>query len=203
MKKSLIALAALWALGVRGAQHSTCDVAFTLRMGAGFAGDVNRTHPVSEAPYVQDGTTPIRKYGDPALYGTNTVKGIVAGDASDSNAINIAGVLVRDFPTQMQTSAGAVGQQLLTDATTPPQTGVVTLMTQGRMMVRARGAGNCNIGAAVYIFCTADEAGHVQGGFENAFITTKTVKVANAQWRGPADASGMAEIEVWPGTTIT
>ena len=31
-------------------RQKTRDVAFTFRMGAGFAGDVNRTHPASIEP---------------------------------------------------------------------------------------------------------------------------------------------------------
>lgn len=201
MKKSLLALAAMAAAGI-SVRARTHDVAFGYRMGAGFAGDVNRTHPASIFPGMLDqtaGNTP-RSYGTAVVANAanNTLRQIVAADQSDVNPITIMGALVRPFPVQAGSSAGAFGQQALGDATAPVSTVANDYLADGRMMVMVRGAnpGALNINSAVYVFCTADEAGHVQGGFETAAIAGKTVKVANARYRGPADSNGIAEIEI-------
>lgn len=205
MKKSLIALAALAALGASSVVRArTHDAAFTYRMGAGFAGDVNRTHPFSDFAGLQDSTTPVRFYGDPALRDTthNAWRGIVAGDASDSTAINIAGVAVRPYPLQ-PSAASNYGAVTLGDPVAPPTTGIVDFITQGVVMVKVRGTGTVNINSPVFIFAAANETGHVLGGLEIAAITGKTVPVANARFRGPVDANGITEMEVWPSTTIS
>ncbi len=82
MKKTLIALAALAACAGITTRARTHDVAFTYRMGGGFPGDVNRTHPASILPGLMNATTPVRLYGDPVLVNQadNTVRGFAASD---------------------------------------------------------------------------------------------------------------------------
>ena len=201
MKKSLIALAALAVVGMAFDKRRarTHDVAFTYRMGAGFAGDVNRTHPASIVAGLQDSTTPVRKYGEAAIIdtATNAYRGIEVGDASDTAFVYIDGVLVRDYPVQAATSAGSFGQQTLSDSTTPPQTGVINVVEDGHVMVKVRGTGTITKDGKVFIFCAVDEAGHVQGGFEVAEIAGKTVEVGNARFNGPADSNGITELRLW------
>jgi hypothetical protein len=201
MKKSLIAYAAALACAaIIAGRARTYDVAFTYRMGAGFAGDVNRTHPASILPHLQDVTSPVLRFGDGSLWATasNSMRAFTAADASDSVAVVMAGVLVRPYPFQAATAAGNYGQQLLTDATLAPATGVQDFLEDGRIMVQVRGTapGSLTINSDVYVFCSADETGHKLGGFETAAITGKTVKVSNAKYRGPADANGITELQI-------
>ena len=206
MKKSLIALAALSvvaaAFGSRRAR--THDVAFTYRMGAGFPGSVNRTHPVSIYPCMLSqtaGETP-SEYGQPLLFKTasNTLRCITAADQSDVTPVTIAGTLVRPFPVQAGASAGAFGQQALTDTQTPVYQVPNDYMEYGRMVVKVHGAGGAalTVNSDVYVWAAASAGNHVLGCFEPAASAGNTVKVANAKYRGPSDSNGIAEIEVFP-----
>lgn len=204
MKKTLIALAAFAMMSAASLVRSrsrTHDVSFGYRMGAGFAGDVNRTHPASIYPAAVNVTNPPRSYGVPVLFnaGDNTIRGLIAADASDSTAVKIDGVVVRPYPVQSGSPAGAFGQQLLSDSVSVPTNVPQDYLQGGRIMVKVRGAGTTglNINSPVFIFCTADEANHVQGGFETTAIAGKTVPVSNAKFRGPTDANGIGELEVW------
>lgn len=192
MKKSLIALAVLASMGAASVRASTRDIAFGFRMGAGFPGDVNRTHPFSVTPNQMDGTTPVRRYGDPVLYGTNTVRGYTA---ADSAVAKIKGVLVRPYPTStttggMATSIGA--------ATPPGANSVVDVIEDGFVMVKIDNlaAGNPTKGGTVYVWFAASAGNDVQGGFRAA-ANASAIAITNAEFTGPADANGVAEIRVW------
>lgn len=203
MKKHILALAAASLVASMAPRRArTHDVAFAFRMGAGFAGDVNRNHPASIVPGLQDSTTPIRKYGDPCIIDTthNAFRGLVVGDASDVTPIPIHGVLVRDFPVQASSSVGGYGQQKLTDATgAPGANNVVNVLDEGYIMVQVHGATTITKNGDVYVYCAADglDAGQILGGFCGAAITGRTVKITNAKFRGPADANGIAELRLW------
>jgi hypothetical protein len=208
MKKSLIALAAMAAISASSfARARTHDVAFQYRMGAGFPGSVNRTHPVAVFPVMLSqtaGEVPT-EYGVAMLYkaASNTARGLTAADQSDSTPLAIAGALVRPFPVQGGTAAGPFGQQQLSDAQAPVATVPNDLMTSGRMIVQVRGAnpGALTIDSDVYVWCAATGGGHVLGGWETAASAGNTVKIANAKFRGPADANGLAEIEIFPAVS--
>jgi hypothetical protein len=189
MKKSLLALAAMTAIGgvVRA---KTRDVAFAYRMGAGFAGDVNRTHPFSATPNLQDATTPVRLYGDPCVVNTaaNTVRGFTAGDTAITR---MYGVAVRPFPTQQSTTSQGLGAGAA--STSQP----LDVLDSGFIMVK------CNVGTPtkdglVYVWCAASSGSHVQGGFEAAATGGSTAAIANARFNGPPDANGICEIRVFP-----
>lgn len=194
MKKSLIALALVAALGSSiPVRARTRDVAFQFRMGAGFPGDINRVHPFSVAAGMQDGTTPIRKYGDPALInaaGTG-YRGFTVGDT----ATKIAGVLVRPYPTQ-QLSGGMSAALGTADA---PTSGVIDVMEDGYIMVQCNdfAANPPKKGQIVTVRIAATSGNKIQGGFHAATDTTNTVTITNARWNSTADANGVAEIRVF------
>ncbi len=195
MKKSLIALAALATLSAgMTVRARTCDVAFTFRMGAGFPGDVNRTHPASILPGLMDVSDPVRLYGDPVLIDTttNSYRGVLVGDSA---VTEIAGVLVRPYPTQQTTG----GMSASLGAATPPVTGVVDVLRSGFIMVRCNNfaATPPTKGGAVHVWITASAGVHVQGGFESAADAGDTIAITNARFNGPPDANGICEIEVW------
>ena len=193
MKRSLIALAVLAALGcsVRATTH---DAAFGFRMGAGFPGDVNRSGMFSVLPSLQDTTNPVRLYGDGVIINTaaNSVRGFLA---TDTAVTRIDGILVRPYPAQ-QSSGGmssAIGA-----ATPPVGPAIVDVLRAGFGLVKCNNfaVNTCTKGGAVYIHIAATSGNLIQGGF-CAASSANTITVANARWASPPDSSGIAEIEVW------
>jgi hypothetical protein len=174
----------------------TCDVAFTYRMGAGFPGDVNRTHPFSVlAGLINTGTQVPRSYGDPCVIdtATNSYRGFVAGDQHNSNTIVVDGVLVRPYPTQQSTG----GMSSALGAGAPPTSGVADFLRSGYVMGKIPSGQAVTKKGAVYVWCVATSGAHIQGQFEGAYSAGNTRLVSNAYFTGPADANGNVEIEVW------
>lgn len=200
MKKSLIALAVLASIGCIAPatkRARTRDVAFTYRMGAGFPGDVNRTHPASVLPGLMDTADPVAMYGFPVLDDAtdNTYRGFT--DADDAVTV-IDGVLVRPFPTQ-QTSGGMTST--IGAATPPVGPAVIDVLDDGFILTRLSdfAAASPVKGGPVYVWTAASAGNHVLGGFE-AVATggSSTAAIVNARFNGPPDANGVCEIQVWP-----
>lgn len=194
MKKSLIALAIAGANFMGRAQ--TNDVAFTYRMGAGFPGDVNRTHPASILPGLQDVTDPIPFYGFPVLIDAtdNTYRAI---ETADQAITVIDGVLVRPYPTQQTTG----GMAATIGAAVPPTSGVIDILDDGFIMVSLSNfaAASPVKGGAVYIWTAASTGNHVMGGFEaSSGGGDSTAAITNARFNGPPDSNGVCELQVWP-----
>jgi hypothetical protein len=191
MKQSLLAMAARVGGRIRALTH---DVAFGFRMGAGFAGDVNRTHPFSVLPALQHATQAVANYGaavqlDPA---TNTVKGFVAGDTA---VTKIAGVAVRPYPIQQASG----GMSASIGAASPPGAGnVIDYLRSGFIMVKINPAQAVRRGDPVFVWCAATAGADIQGMFRGAVSAGNTAAIANAIFMGPADANGNCEIEVFP-----
>lgn len=174
-------------------RSKTRDVAFLHRMPAGFAGDVNRTHPASILPGLPNATTPPRMAGDPCLVdtATNTYKGLVAGDAS-ATAIAIQGVLVRSYPTQQQSG----GMSTAFGQAAGPTSGTIDVLEEGYIMVKLPAGSTVTKNGAVFAWCAANSGLNVQGGFVGAASAGNTVPITNAKFNGPAAADGTAEIKV-------
>jgi hypothetical protein len=170
----------------------TTDIAFLYRMGAGFPGDVNRTHPFSVLPGLINTTNPPRQYGELVLFGpTNDYRAIIAADQS-ATAINAAGVLVRSFPTQQTTG----GMSSSFGNGVPPTSGVADFMREGYVMAKLRAGVTVKKGDPVFVWATATETVNIQGELQATATATKTVPIANATFMGPADATGVVEIEI-------
>lgn len=178
--------------GPQPVRAKTRDVAFPYRMGAGFAGDINRTHPFDVVGERQDASDPITAYGNGCLMDTvnGTVRAVIAGDQSDSTAINLYGVLVRPFPTQQTTTSQGLGV-----ATPPVAPAILDIMTEGLIMVKVNGTPTKR--GPVFVWCTASTGAHLTGGFEAAADAGDTVRVSNAYFNGPPDANGIVEMRVW------
>lgn len=172
----------------------TCDVAFGYRMGGGFPGDVNRTHPFSVLPGLINTTTPPRRAGDGVLVNTadNSLKGVVAGD-NNASAISIYGIAVRSYPTQQTTG----GMSSAFGAAALPTSGVGDFCRQGFIMVKIPPGVTVTKGGTPYLWCAADSGNHLQGAFEGAASAGNTVPVSNAKFNGPADSNGVVELEIW------
>lgn len=192
MKKTLISLALAAAFAT--ARVRTTDVAFTYRMGAGFAGDVNRTHPASIFPALLNGTNPIAAYGFPGLANAadGTVRGFIAAD--QGTTVSAAGVLVRPYPVQ-QSSGGM--SQTLGGSAAPAANQPQDFLDAGFILVKVPAGSAPQRGATVYVWCTASSGAHVQGGFEIAASAGNTAVLKNAAFVGGADANGIAEVRVW------
>lgn len=191
MKNLILGILAYF--GVSFFRVPTRDAAFQYRMGAGFPGDVNRTHPASIEPCLIDEDDPVVAYGYPVLVDavTQGVRGMVAGDDS---VTTIWGVAVRPFPFQQQaaTNYGAVG---LGDAT-PPVDGVMDILRSGYIMTRIPAGQSPVKGGAVYVWTSASAGDHIQGGFEavDGGADTASLDAAKYQFNGSPDASGNVEI---------
>lgn len=207
MKKKLLLAAVQSALAVVGLSLAVrrgparvCDsnMAFAYRMGAGFPGDVNRTHPVSIEPFLTGSTTPPTMYGQALIPDTanNGLRGMTAADT----AVTVPyGMLVRPYPTQQQTG----GMSSAFGAATPPTTGVQDAMRSGYMMVQLNdvaAASAVKKGDAVFIWCAVTSGAHIQGGYEVAASggSTAALDPNRITFNGPGDANGVIEISVTP-----
>jgi hypothetical protein len=196
MKKTLLALAASALMaGASICRAKTHDVAFGFRMGAGFPGDVNRTHPASIVPgLINTSVQAPRLYGDGLLIdgATSSYRGFVLGDT----AVKLAGIAVRPYPTQQATG----GMSSALGASTPPTSGIMDVLNDGFIMVKANNFGTTPPvkGGVVYVWIAASSGNQVQGGFTATNGTTNTLAMSNAYWTGPADSNGIAEIQVFP-----
>lgn len=177
---------------------STRDVAFQFRMGAGFAGDVNRTHPAEIEPALINTTTPPNAYGQFVLVdtATNSVRRYGASDASDTVLSLPFGATVRPFPIQQQAASnfGAVAF----GSATPPTSGVIDVLRAGLIMAQLNaGVTAPTKGGPVFIWCAATSGDHIQGGLETEESSGNTVELdPRYTYNGPADINGIVEISV-------
>lgn len=171
------------------------DVAFTYRMGAGFPGDVNRTHPASISANLVDTTDYPTLYGNPVVYtSANKVRKIKASDQSNTVDLRPAGLVVRPYPTQ-QSTASNYGQADLGNAA-PPVTGIVDVLTKGFAMVKLNtGVAAPVKGGRIFVWAAATSGSHIQGGYETQYSAGNTVQLdASYLYNGPADANGVVEV---------
>lgn len=171
----------------------TRDVAFAFRMGAGFAGDVNRTHPASIEPCLIDPTLPPTGYGHPVLVDATSqgVRAFAAADQSNTVAKGY-GLTVRPYPIQ-QSSASNYGQANL-GAATPPVTGIIDVLRAGYIMVNLPAGGTPVKGSPVYVWTAASTGSFVLGSIVAAYSAGNTTQLLNATFNGSPDASGNVEI---------
>jgi hypothetical protein len=173
----------------------TRDVAFTFRMGAGFTGDVNRTHPASIEPVLIDASAPPLLFGEAVVVDPTTqgVRPLVAGDSA---LTKVYGVTVRAFPTQ-QSSGTNYGAAALGSAV-PPVSGVMDVLRSGYIMVQLGNNAwpNAKKGSAVFVWIAASSGNHVQGAFEDTATGGSTIALDTSLYtfNGTADASGVVEL---------
>lgn len=168
----------------------TRDVAFPFRMGAGFSGDVNRSHPASIEPCLIDTSAPPAIFGqavliDPTTQGTRP---FTTGDASQ----DAYGVTVRPYPFQQQ-SASNYGAAAIGNAGAP-DTGAIDVLRLGYIMVQVNLGQTAPVkNGAVYIRVAATSGAHIIGQLETAADGTNNVLVPNMKFQGGMDANGVAE----------
>jgi|GEM_PF-559371 len=164
--------------------------AFGYRMGAGFPGDVNRTHPASIEPTLNDPDDPITFYGEACVVEptNNSVRKVAAGDGAITS---LYGVSVRPYPIQQQSG----GMSASFGSAAAPTDQPLDVLKSGYIMVLVNGT--VRKGDPVHVWIAASAGNHVQGGFEAAADGGNTVLLANPNknyFNGPADANGVTEI---------
>ncbi len=159
-------------------------VAFLYRAPAGVPGTVTRLNDSNIEAQIIDSTTPPTIYGNPVKIVSGKLQPVASGDA----ATVVYGFLVRSYPTN--SSADPLG------TSTPPTSGVISVMRRGYMTVKlAQGTGALD--GAVYVRVTAD-TGKPVGQIEDAADSGKCVAIVGAAFMGPADANGNVEISYTP-----
>lgn len=176
------------------------STAILYRMGAGFPGDVNRTHPASISPILNDSATPVAFAGQVAMFNgaSNDARAVVAGDAAanGTDVKRIAGIAVRAYPVQAVNPAANYDAQSLGASALPAGT-VIDTLRSGFIMGVVNGAPN--LGDPVYVWAAASTGSHVQGQYEASSSATNTFALPNGSYfNGPPDVNGNVEIFV-PG----
>lgn len=183
--------------GASRGRRMTKDAAFTFRMGAGFAGDVNRTHPASIEPCLIDAANPPLFYGEAVIADLTSTNGVRAPVAGDSGLASVFGVTVRPFPIQAG-SGSNFGAVALGVPGVPPASGVIDILKSGYIMVNLAGAAAALKGSPVFVWVAASSGSHVQGGFEAAATGGSTVALDATgdryYFNGPADSNGIVEL---------
>lgn len=171
----------------------TGDVAFQGRMGAGFPGDVNRTHPAGVEPCLIFAASPPTAYGQPVIVdvtGTG-VRPFVAGDQANGG-VAPWGFTVRPYPQQVDAATNFGAASL--GAATPPAAGIIDVMKLGYIMAKVNVGAVPVKGQPVYVWTAATAGNHVQGGLESAASAGNATPLINCFFNSPADASNVCEI---------
>lgn len=158
---------------------------YKYRMGAGFPGDVNRTHPASIEPVFNDGTLGVPYAGLAALI-NSAGTGIRAVATGDTGVTVLYGVTCRAYPFQQPTPDATFGQQNV-GLESLPLGYVVDVLRLGYITVPIVGTATKN--GAVFVWVGASTGSHVQGGFEAAAASPNTAAISNAFFNGPSDLS--------------
>jgi hypothetical protein len=173
-------------------------VAFQFRMGAGFAGDVNRTHPASIVPGLLDATNPPTNYGLALMINTaaNSVRVVTPADYA---AVDFYGVSVRPYPFQQSTAVLANAQANLGGmgifAGQP-----LDVLESGFIMVPV--VGTPTKGGQVFIWYAATSGVHTQGGFEAAATTVNLTTNGTTAAGNPTLNFASVPATIIPGMTI-
>lgn len=174
--------------GVYAGRRRTTDVAFAYRMGAGFSGDVNRTHPFSVEPCLIDAANPPTFYGQAVVIGANNgVRAVLDGDDA---LTAIYGVTVRPFPAQQ--SSGGMSSPF--GSVAPPVSGVIDILRLGYVMVQMHGTPGK--GDSLYVWADPAGGGEIPGQFTTTTTAGSTIGplAGSSNFNGPPDSTGIGEI---------
>lgn len=180
--------------GIYMGHARTCDISFGYRMGAGFPGDVNRTHPVDIEACLVDPSAPPTLYGQ-AVVVDATSQGVRPLVSGDSALTTIYGITVRPFPIQGQSSTNYGASNI--GSATPPTSQPMDVCRAGYIMATLSGTAAAVKGAPVYVWIAASTGSHIQGNFEAAATGGSTIQIdSKTTFNGPADANGVVEIAI-------
>lgn len=153
-----------------------------LNMSHGFSGSYARQPDmiVNTAPL---GGTEIIPFGTPLVRGEN---GVVLPMGTGNTGGQFIGVAGREVKSPAEFFSQSVGQYAPEEAVSVFQRGCINVKCQ---------KGSPSIDGTVYVRVTAS-GNYVVGGFEAEADGTNTVALVNAQWNGPADNRGVAELRI-------
>lgn len=153
-----------------------------LNMSHGFSGSYARQPDmiVNTAPL---GGTEIIPFGTPLVRGEN---GAVLPMGTGNTGNQFIGVAGREVKSPAEFFSQSVGQYAPEEAVSVFQRGCINVKCQ---------KGSPSIDGTVYVRVTAS-GNYVVGGFEAEADGTNTVALSNAQWNGPADNNGVAELRI-------
>lgn len=153
-----------------------------LNMSHGFSGSYARQPDmiVNTAPL---GGTELIPFGTPLVRGEN---GVVLPMGAGSTGNQFIGVAGREVKSPAEFFSQNVGQY------TPEEP--VSVFQRGCINVKCQ-KGSPSIDGTVYVRVAASGS-YVVGGFEAEADGTNTVALSNAQWNGPADNNGVAELRI-------
>ena len=153
-----------------------------LNMSHGFSGSYARQPDmiVNTAPL---GGTEIIPFGTPLVRGEN---GVVLPMGIGNTGNQFIGVAGREVKSPAEFFNQNVGQYAPEDPVSVFQRGCINVKCQ---------KGSPAIDGTVYVRVAASGS-YVVGGFEAEADGTNTVALSNAQWNGPADSNGVAELRI-------
>ena len=153
-----------------------------LNMSHGFAGSYARQPDmiVNTAPLGGTATIP---FGTPLVRGEG---GAVIPMGTGNTGGQFIGVAGREVKSPAEFFSQSVGQYAPQEAVSVFQRGCINVKCQ---------KGSPAIDGTVYVRVTAS-GDYLVGGFEAEADGTNTVALSNAQWNGPADNRGVAELRI-------
>lgn len=153
-----------------------------LNMSHGFAGSYARQPDmiVNTAPL---GGTAIISFGTPLVRGES---GTVIPMGTGNTGNQFVGVAGREVKSPAEFFSQSVGQYAPKESVPVFQRGCINVKCQ---------KGSPSIDGTVYVRVTAS-GNYVVGGFEAEADGANTVALSNAQWNGPADNHGVAELRI-------
>ena len=153
-----------------------------LNMSHGFAGSYARQPDmiVNTAPL---GGTEIIPFGTPLVRGEN---GVVLPMGTGNTGNQFIGVAGREVKSPAEFFNQNVGQYAPEEPVSVFQRGCINVKCQ---------KGSPSIDGTVYVRVTAS-GDYVVGGFEAEADGANNVALVNAQWGGPADSNGVAELRI-------
>lgn len=154
-------------------------------MPHGYAGSYSRQPDMVVDSHPLEGDAAI-VFGQALIYGT---AGAVVPFGADGTADKFVGVAAREIKSATDYQSQNTGEYQPGEA--------VPVFKRGRINAICQ-KGTPAIGGKVYVRTKANESypNAKVGGFEAEADTTNTVELTNAQWRGSADANGVAELSI-------
>lgn len=154
-------------------------------MPHGYAGSYARQPDMVVDTHPLGGKEPIT-FGQALKYDTD---GAVVLLGAGSAATDFAGIAAREIKSSINYLEQNKGQYYPYDAVPVFKRGCINVICQN---------GTPALAGKVYVRIADNEAypNAAIGGFEAAADGANTVELTNAQWKGPADANGVAELRI-------
>ncbi len=186
LTRSLLAAPAI----IHRGRAFTRDVAFNYRMPAGFAGDVNRTHPASIEPGLPDVTNPPQFYGQCVTIDATSGNVRRIGVVDDSALTDIYGVAVRAYPIQQMTGGPAAAFGAGPVPTNQP----VDILKSGYIMAPVNGVPKK--GDQVFVWAKPAAGADLPGQFRTTASGGNAIALPlnSYSFNGGPDANGICEV---------